>query len=432
MYSSVTPLPEIAPIDLFEPTPVHTHLRETVRAFAEAEVDPQANDFNRHERFNQALFRKLGDMGLLGITVPEEYGGAGADVTAACIVHEELAAADPAFCLSYLAHSLLFANNLARNGSDEQKRRLLPRACSGAGVGGMGMSEPEAGTDVLGMRTVARRRADGGYTLAGTKMWITNGTVDGVSVGDFFLVYARIVGEQEGAGAAAAAGGGGSGSKISLFVVEKGTPGFSLGQQIKDKCGMRASPTAELVFDNCHIPSSNLVGEEGGAVKCMMRNLEIERLCLAAMSCGIAKRSVEVMSRYAEDRKAFGQSLLNFGQIQRLIGESYAKMRAGRSYLYATAARLDLDQDPSQSRNRLDTDGVKLFCGAMGKECADAAMQVMGGYGYVGSNQVERLWRDSKLLEIGGGTNEAHHKNIARDLVRAADPHPQRRRNAAA
>jgi len=236
-------------------------------------------------------------------------------------------------------------------------------------------------------------------------MWITNGTIDGQTTGDAYLVYAR-TGEGR--------------NDISLFLVEKDMPGFTLGQQIKDKCGMRASMTAELVFADCRVPASNLVGKLGEAAICMMRNLEIERVVLAAMSLGIARRCVEEMNRYAKDRKAFGSELNQFGQIQKFIAESYADYMAGRSYVYNVAQHLDLDS----VGNGLDADGVKLFCGAMGKNVADRAMQVMGGYGYVGEYNVERLWRDSKLLEIGGGTNEAHHKNIVRDLRKTVDKLP--------
>jgi isovaleryl-CoA dehydrogenase len=249
------------------------------------------------------------------------------------------------------------------------------------------------------MRTTAKKQGDGSYMLNGAKMWITNGTLDGETTGDCYLVYART----------------GEGPRdLSLFLVEKGTPGFSLGQKIHDKCGMRASMTAELVFQDCPIPAENLVGKEGGAVLCMMRNLEIERVTLAAMGLGIARRSVEEMNRYAKDRQAFGQSLNSFGQMQRFIAESYAEYMAGRSYVYQTAMHLDL----ASVGNGLDADGVKLFCGNMSKNVADRAMQVLGGYGYTGEYNVERLWRDAKLLEIGGGTNEAHHKNMVRDLSR--------------
>jgi isovaleryl-CoA dehydrogenase len=386
-------------LDLFNPSDEHRALRTLVRDFTEREVDPQAAHHDRDERFNLPLFRRLGDLGLLGITVPTEYGGAGMDAVAAVIAHEELASADPGFTLAYLAHAMLFANNLARNGSPEQCARVLPAVCRGEHVAGMCMSEPGAGTDVLGMQTTARRRGDE-WLLSGAKMWITNGALADGELGDVFLVYARA----EGAGP----------RELSQFVVEKGAPGFVLGQRIHDKLGMRASGTAELVFDDCRVPAANLVGREGTAMLHMMRNLEIERLTLAAISLGIARRCIEVMNRYAKERHAFGKPINEFGQIQRHIADSYAQFMAGRCYVYRTAAALDLD-DQGQ---RIESDGVKLYCATMAKDVADRAIQVLGGYGYVGEYQVERLWRDAKLIEIGGGTIEAHQKNMTADLAR--------------
>ena len=385
--------------DLFNPTEEHLALRQMVRAFSEREVDPQAEEFDRTEQFNQALFRRLGsELGVLGVTVPERFGGAGMDAVAATIVHEELAASDPGFCLAYLAHSMLFVNNLAINGNDEQRERFLPGACSGELIGGMCMSEPGAGTDVLGMSTLAKKDGDH-YILDGQKMWSTNGAISDTELGDVFLVYAKHEDRSERA--------------ISLFLVEKGMEGFSLGQKIKGKLGMRASTTAELVFEGVRVPEANLIGTPGKAVRSMMRNLEIERLTLAAMSLGIARRSIEIMNNYAKERIAFGKSLNHFGQIQRHIAESYAEYMAGRAYVYNTAANLALDS----AGNRVDSDGVKLYCAMMAKNVADRAIQVLGGYGYVAEYHVERLWRDAKLLEIGGGTNEAHQKNMTRDLV---------------
>ena len=198
------------------------------------------------------------------------------------------------------------------------------------------------------------------------------------------------------------------GAGASMFIVDKGTPGFTLGQKIENKCGMRASMTAELVFDNVRVPKSKIVGNINGASICMMRNLEIERVVLAAMSVGIARRCLEAMTAYSGERNAFGQSLNNYGQIQKNIAESYAEFMAGKMYTYNTSNNMDLEK----AGNVLDSDGVKLYCGVMGKSIADRAIQTMGGNGYVGEYRVEQLWRDSKLLEIGGGTNEAHHKNI--------------------
>jgi isovaleryl-CoA dehydrogenase len=370
-----------------------------VRSFAEREVQPQAEVCDRDERFDVDLFRKLGELGLLGITVPEKFGGSGMDPIAAVIAHEELSAVDPGFTLAYLAHSMLCVNNLAQNGSEEQCRKHLPGLCSGETIGGMCMSEPGAGTDVLGMSTSAERRGDD-YVLNGAKMWITNGAISDTESGDFFLVYARVKGAAR--------------KELSMFIVEKGAEGFSLGQKLHGKLGMRASPTAELVFEDCVVPAANLVGAEGSASLHMMRNLEIERLTLAAMSLGIARRSIEIMNRYAQERLSFGKPLNEFGQVQRHIADSYAAFMAGRCYVYQTASALMLDG----AGQRLDSDGVKLYCSTMAKDVADRAIQVLGGYGYMSEYQVERLWRDAKLLEIGGGTLEAHQKNMTRELTR--------------
>ncbi len=387
--------------DLFNPTSEHGMLRETVKSFTQAEVEPQAHEYDRKERFNLPLFRKLGELGLLGITVSDEFGGSGMDATAAVIVHEELSASDPGFCLAYLAHSMLFVNNLAVNGSVEQKKKFLPKLCSGEWVGAMAMSEPAVGTDVLGMATTAVKKGNQ-WVINGRKMWITNGTLDEKGTPcDLVWVYAK-TGEKNGR------------PLISTFIVEKNNPGFTVGQKIQDKLGMRASNTAELVFQDCTIAADQLVGQEGDSMIHMMRNLEIERLTLAAMSLGIARRSLEIMNRYAQEREAFGKPLSAFGQIQTYIANSYADFKASRAYVYEVARKLELDKEGS----RIDSDGAKLVATTMAKNVADRAIQVLGGYGYVGEYVVERMWRDAKLLEIGGGTIEAHQKNIARDLAK--------------
>jgi len=392
---------DLAGFDLFNPTDEHRMLRRTVREFVEREVEPQALEHDRTETFNLALFRKVGEMGLLGITVGAEDGGAGMDAIATVLVHEELSASDPGFCLAYLAHTLLFVNNFYRNSNPEQRRRMLDKVVSGEWVGGMCMTEPEVGTDVMGMRTNAVRKGDV-YILNGRKMWITNGAVDEKTLGDVFLVYAKTE-----------APGGEGRSRLSSFIVEKGMPGFSLGQKIRDKTGMRASATAELVFEDAQVPVANRLGEEGDSALHMMRNLEIERVGLAAMSLGMARRCLRVMVRYANERKAFGKPIREFGQIQHFIARSYAEWKAARTYVYDVARKMNLEKPG----NRVDSDGVKLVAAKMAKDVADNAMQVLGGYGYVGEYVVERLWRDAKLIEIGGGTMEAHEKNISKDLA---------------
>jgi len=381
-------------------------LREMVRDFVSEFVEPQALEFDRDEKFNLDLLKSLGEMGLLGITASEEHGGAGLDVVATVIVHEELSASDPGFALAYLAHSMLFVNNLEFNGNDSQRARILPKVCSGEWIGAMAMSEPDVGTDVMALSTTAVQREDGSWVLNGRKMWITNGCLDDDGTpADVVWVYAKTGTDVKGK------------AEISTFLVENGMQGYSVGQKIMDKTGMRASNTAELVFEDCIVPADNLVGEAGDSMIHMMRNLEIERVALAAMSLGIARRSLDEMNKYATDREAFGRQIRDFGQMQRYIGESWAKYRAMRAYIYDTANNMGL----GNAGQRLDSDGVKLFATTAAKEIADAAIQVMGGYGYVAEYVVERLWRDSKLLEIGGGTIESHQKNITRDLAKAPE-----------
>ena len=382
--------------DLFAPTPLHEMLSETLREFVRREVEPQAAEHNRSETFNHALFRRAGELGFLGITIREEYGGSDLGATAAVQVYEAISGSDPGFALSVLTHSVLFAQNIQVNGDDALKRRILPLAVSGEWIGGLCMTEPEVGTDVLAMRTSARRDGDA-YVIDGTKMFITNGGIDEKTLGDAFVVYATT-----GEGA------------ISSFVVERGMDGFRLGQKCRDKLGMRASYTTELIFDSVRVPVANRLGDEGAGKLAMMRNLEIERLTLAAMSVGIAKRCLDVMIGYANERKTFGVPIRQHGQIQRYIAESFSEYRAARALVYETARHIDLDA----TGQRVGADASKLFASQVAKRAADAAIQVLGGYGYMGEYVVERLWRDAKLLEIGGGTLEAHHKNLASDLCR--------------
>ena len=376
--------------DLFNPTEEHAMLREMVRQFTKERIEPQAEEYDERGVLNRELFEAVGqELGLLGITVPEKWGGAGMDAVAAAIVHEEMSRSDPGFTLAYLAHTMLFVNNFVYCSDDEQKRRYLPKVMSGEWVAGMGMTEPAVGTDVLGMATTAVR-SGGEYVLNGRKTFITNGPE-----GFVFLVYAKVDG------------------RLTSFVVDRDCAGFTTSPKIP-KMGMRASTMSELIFEDCRVPAENLLGEEGAGITHMMRNLEIERLTLAAMSLGIADRCMEVMVRYADERHQFGKPLHHFGQIQRFIGESYAATEATRALVYNVARGVG----PGQ-RNRLGTDAAKLFAAPVGKQVADNAMQVLGGYGYCQEYKVERLLRDAKLLEIGGGTLESHQKNITKDLTRA-------------
>ena len=373
---------------LFSPSDDHDLVRQTVAEFARREVEPQAAESDRRGSLNVPLFRKLGELGLLGVTVPEADGGAGMDTTAAVIVHHELAKADPGFTLAYLAHSMLFVNNFYHCSNAEQRARYLPKVISGEWVAGMGMTEPGAGTDVLAMSTTAVRHGDD-YVLRGTKTYITN-----ACEAHCFLVYAKLDG------------------RITAFVVDRDCPGFSTSAHI-DKLGMRGSTMAELIFDDARVPVTNLLGHEGEGITHMMRNLEIERLTLAAISVGIAERCVELMVDFASERKAFGRPIAEFGQIQRYIADGYAMTEAAKCLVYNVAREVG-----PQLRTRVGSDAAKLFAGPVGKTVADYAMQVMGGAGYCREYPVERLWRDAKLIEIGGGTLEAHQKNLAKDLTR--------------
>lgn len=374
--------------DLFNPTEEHGLLRSTIADFSRNEIDPQAEEQDRKGCLNLDLFKKVAELGLLGITIPEEWGGAGMDATAAVIVHHEMAKADPGFTLAYLAHSMLFVNNFFHCSSPEQRERYLPKVISGEWVGGMGMTEPGVGTDVLGMSSTARR-TERGWVLNGNKMFITNGPEASV-----FLIYAKVEG------------------KITSFVVEASSPGFSKSKPIH-KMGCRGSSMCELIMEDCEIPADAILGQEGGGLVHMMRNLEIERLTLAAESLGIADRCLEIMLQYAADRKAFGVPLNRYGQIQKYIAESYAKTEAARCLIYNVARSVSPERN-----NRVGSDASKLFASTVGKEVSDAAIQVLGGYGYCEEYKVERFSRDAKLFEIGGGTIESHQKNLTKDLSR--------------
>jgi len=366
----------------------HELLRQTIRQFVQTRVEPQAQEHDESATFNTALLREVGALGLIGVTIPDSDGGAGMDATASVIVHDELAYSDPGFTLAYLAHALLFVNNFYFAGNPAIRKRYLPKTLTGELIGAMGMSEPAVGTDVLGLQTVAKREGDH-YILNGRKTFITNGPEAGI-----FLVYAKLA------------------DRITTFVIERGFEGFATSPKIQ-KMGMRASTMCELIFDDCKVPVENLLGAEGGGITNMMRNLEIERLGLAAMSLGIARRCLDVMVRYATERRTFGKPLAEHGQIQKYIGDSFAKVEAMRALVYNVAAEVG-----PTNRNRLGTDAAKLFAATAAKEVADAAVQVLGGYGYCAEYRVEQFLRDAKLIEIGGGTLEAHQKNITRDLTR--------------
>jgi isovaleryl-CoA dehydrogenase len=378
--------------DIFNPTDDHKSLRELTHDLAKGVIEPQVKEFDEKETLNETLLRKMGsEYSLFGITIPAEAGGHGLDATASVIVHEELSYSDPAFTLSYLAHEVLFVNNLYHSASPELRKKYIPPVLDGTALAGMAMSEPGAGTDVLGLTTFAERQGDR-YVINGVKQWITNG-----NCASYFLVYART--EK------------GNRQALSSFLVDAKTKGFSVGRK-EIKMGIRQSPTCQLIFEDVEVPVENLIGKEHGALTHMMRNLEIERLTLAAMSIGIARRALDEMVRYAtQDRSAFGKKLSEFGQIQQLIAESYSRYRASRALVYETALRVN-----PESRESLSAAAAKLSATQMAEYVARAAIQVFGGYGYTREYPVEKLLRDAILLSIGGGTNEAMQKNIMKDL----------------
>ena len=378
-------------LDLFNPTEDHLALRESVASFAEREMDEQAKENDEKETFNTMLFKRLGsELGLFGITVPEADGGHGLDPLAAVIIHEEMSRFDPGFTLSYLAHEVLFVNNFFYSSNPSQRVRYLSKVITGEWIGGMGMTEPGAGTDVLGMTTHAVKKGDR-YVINGVKQYITNG-----SIGQVFVLYTKL--EK-------------NGKKMTSFVIESSYKGFSVGKK-EEKMGMRSSPTTQLVFEDMEVPEENLLGVENGAVTHMMRNLEIERVTLAAQSLGIARRCIDIMCDYTiRHREAFGKKLMEFGQIQRMVAESYADYQAARALVYHVASELGPDV-----RNSLGAASAKLVATQMAERVSRNAIQVLGGYGYCREYPVERLHRDAILLSIGGGTNEAMQKNIASDL----------------
>jgi isovaleryl-CoA dehydrogenase len=376
-------------------TSEHEMLAQTVRNFAQKELAPGALERDENESFDRGLFKKLADLGLLGITVPEQYGGAAMDTIAATLVMEELGAACASTTLSYLAHSILAVHNLASNGSEAQKKKYLPKLCSGEWIGGMGMTEPGAGSDMLGMKTRAEKKGDH-YVLNGTKTFITNG-----SVGDFFVCYAKT----------------GTGKKdVSTFLVEKQFKGFGVGKKLS-KLGMRASPTSELVFENCVVPAENLVGREGESVSHMMRNLNIERVTIAGISNGIAKAAMDYSNKYATERKQFDKPIAQFQMIQKMIADNFTNYTASRTLTFHAAKLIDEGKDSNMMAAT-----CKVFAAEMATNVAMSAIQILGGYGYTKEYPVERYMRDAKLMEIGAGTSEVMRLIIARDLLREICP----------
>ena len=373
-------------------TDEHRLLRDTVLAFARRELGPIAGDIDRDDAFPPDLFQRLGELGALGVTVPKEYGGAGADLLSGVLIIEQLARVSAAVALSYGAHANLCVNNLYQNGSEAQRRRYQPGLCSGQLVGALAITEPDAGSDATGIATTAVLDGDD-YVLNGSKMFITNGTI-----ADVIVLYAKTDPAKDAHG-------------ITTFIVETGMPGFSVSRKL-DKWGHRGSPTAELAFDDCRVPRANVLGKVDEGVGVMMRGLDVERVFLSGESIGIAEEALSLAVGYARERKQFGQPIGNFQLIQAKLADMYTQVEAARALVYQTALRAEHEPVHREAAAAI------LFAAEMSTRVALDAMQVFGGYGYLNELPLGRLVRDAKLLEIGAGTSEIRRLIIGRELLK--------------
>ena len=370
-------------------------LRDLVYKFAQAEIAPRAAEIDKNNEFPADLWQKMGDLGILGVTVAEEFGGSNMGYLGHVVAMEEISRASASVGLSYGAHSNLCVNQIHKNGSAEQKTRYLPQLCSGEHVGALAMSEPGAGSDVVSMKLKAEKKGDV-YVLNGNKMWITNGPD-----ADTYVIYAKTDSNADSRG-------------MTAFIVERGFGGFSQAPKL-DKLGMRGSNTCELIFEDCEVPAVNILGHEGEGVRVLMSGLDFERTVLSGGPVGIMQACMDIVVPYVHDRKQFGQAIGEFQLMQGKLADMYTVLNASRAYLYAVARACDRGLE-----SRKDAAAVILYTAEQATQCALQAIQALGGNGYISDYDTGRLLRDAKLYEIGAGTSEIRRMLIGRELFSEA------------